>query len=101
VELLAPASIYERSYLEPVYLRGLAYLHLDKGAEAADEFQKIVNHKGSSWGARFLIWGSRSEQRWRATLRGQKRRFRTSLNYGNMPILMFPFFGKPKQNTPS
>jgi eukaryotic-like serine/threonine-protein kinase len=59
VELLAPASTYERSYLEPVYLRGLAYLRLRKGAEAAAEFQKILDHKGFSWGATWIHpnWG--------------------------------------------
>ena len=59
VELLASASAYERSYLEPVYLRGLAYLRLHKGAEAGAEFQKIVDHKGVNWGATWIhpYWG--------------------------------------------
>jgi tetratricopeptide (TPR) repeat protein len=59
VELLASASPYERSYLAPVYLRGLAYLRLRKGAEAAAEFQKIVDHKGANWGATWVhpYWG--------------------------------------------
>ena len=59
VELLASASPYERSYLEPVYLRGLAYLRLRKGAEAVAEFQKIVEHKGANWGATWVhpYWG--------------------------------------------
>jgi tetratricopeptide (TPR) repeat protein len=59
LEQLAPASAYERSYLEPVYLRGLAYLRLGKGAEAVTEFRKIVDHKGESWGATWLHpnWG--------------------------------------------
>src|SRR6202023_41000 len=35
VELLASASPYERAYFDAVYLRGLAYLRLHKGAEAA------------------------------------------------------------------
>ena len=35
VELLASASPYQRAYLEAVYLRGLAYLRLRKGVEAA------------------------------------------------------------------
>ncbi len=48
VELLVSAAPYER-YLEAVYLRGLAYLRQHKGAEAAAEFRKIVNHKGSDW----------------------------------------------------
>jgi tetratricopeptide (TPR) repeat protein len=59
VELLASASPYERAYPETVYLRGLAYLRLHKGAEAAAEFQKIVDHKGASWGSTWLYpnWG--------------------------------------------
>ena len=59
VEVLASASPYERSYLEAAYLRGLAYLRLQKGAEAAAEFQKIVGHKGANWGATWVhpYWG--------------------------------------------
>jgi tetratricopeptide (TPR) repeat protein len=59
VELLASASPYERAYPEAVYLRGLAYLHLHKGPEAAAEFQKILDHKGASWAStwRFPNWG--------------------------------------------
>jgi eukaryotic-like serine/threonine-protein kinase len=59
VDLLASASPYERSYLEVVYLRGLAYLRLRKGAEAVAEFQKIVDHRGANWGAtwRHSYWG--------------------------------------------
>jgi eukaryotic-like serine/threonine-protein kinase len=59
VELLASASPYERSYIEAVYLRGLAYLQMHKGAEAAAEFRKIVDHKGASWGATWVHpnWG--------------------------------------------
>jgi eukaryotic-like serine/threonine-protein kinase len=51
VELLDSASPYERAYPEAVYLRGLAYLRLHKGGEAAAEFQKILDHKGASWGS--------------------------------------------------
>jgi eukaryotic-like serine/threonine-protein kinase len=59
VELLASASPYERAYPEAVYLRGLAYLRLHKGSEAAAEFQKILDHKGASWAStwRFPNWG--------------------------------------------
>jgi eukaryotic-like serine/threonine-protein kinase len=59
VELLASASPYERSYLDAVYLRGLAYLRVHKGAEAAAEFRKIVDHKGANWGATWIHpwWG--------------------------------------------
>lgn len=52
VELLSMASPYERPHLDAVYLRGLAYLRLHKGAEAAAEFQKIVDHKGANWRGR-------------------------------------------------
>jgi eukaryotic-like serine/threonine-protein kinase len=59
VELLASASSYERAYPEAVYLRGLAYLRMGKGAEAAAEFRKILDHKGASWGStwRYPNWG--------------------------------------------
>ena len=59
VELLASASPYERMYPEAVYLRGLAYLRLRKGVEAAAEFQKILDHKGASWGStwQYPNWG--------------------------------------------
>jgi tetratricopeptide (TPR) repeat protein/predicted Ser/Thr protein kinase len=59
VELLASASPYEGAYLEGPYLRGLAYLSLKMGAEAAAEFQKVVDHKGANWGSRWQhpYWG--------------------------------------------
>jgi serine/threonine protein kinase len=59
VELLATASPYERSYIDASYVRGLAYLRLHKGAEAAAEFHKILDHKGASWGATWVhpYWG--------------------------------------------
>ena len=59
VELLASASPYERAYPEAIYLRGLAYLRQGKGAEAATEFQKILNHKGASWASTWRLpnWG--------------------------------------------
>jgi serine/threonine protein kinase len=59
VELLASASPYERAYPEVAYLRGLAYLRMHKGLEAAAEFRKILDHKGASWGSTWLYpnWG--------------------------------------------
>ncbi len=59
VELLASASPYERAYPEAVYVRGLAYLGLREGAEAAGEFEKILNHKGANWGSAWEhpFWG--------------------------------------------
>ena len=55
----ASASPYERAYPEAVYLRGLAYLGLRRGAEAAVEFEKILDHKGANWGSDWQhpYWG--------------------------------------------
>ena len=41
------------------YLRGLAYLRLHKGVEAAAEFRKILDHKGANWGSTWRVpnWG--------------------------------------------
>ncbi len=37
------------SCLYPTYIRGEAYLAAEKGKEAADEFQKILDHSGIVW----------------------------------------------------
>jgi len=50
VEVLRPAVPYERAYPYVSYTRGLAYLQFRKGTEAAAEFQKILDHKGATWG---------------------------------------------------
>ena len=59
VELMAAALPYERAYPDAIYVRGIAYLRMHKGAEAAAEFKKIVDHKGASWGATWVHpnWG--------------------------------------------
>jgi tetratricopeptide (TPR) repeat protein len=47
VEYLKPAQTYEFGFVAlgiPAYLRGLAYLQMKQGAEAAVEFQKILDH---------------------------------------------------------
>ena len=56
IELLQPAAPYELGWLccsagftgslYPIYVRGQAYLAARKGAEAAAEFQKILDHRG-------------------------------------------------------
>jgi eukaryotic-like serine/threonine-protein kinase len=49
IELLQPATPYEFGFaatVQPTYLRGLAYLKLHQGKEAANEFQKILDHPG-------------------------------------------------------
>ena len=51
IELLEPARRYEfgwRTQFWPNYVRGRAYLGAGKGAEAAAEFQKILDHRGVS-----------------------------------------------------
>jgi predicted Zn-dependent protease len=55
IELLVPAKPYERAYPEVHYLRGQAYLHLGQGAEAAAEFQKVLQHKGANWGPYYAL----------------------------------------------
>ncbi|HTB95812.1 MAG TPA: winged helix-turn-helix domain-containing protein [Terracidiphilus sp.] len=54
IELMTAASPYERAYPDAIYVRGLAYLKMHKGAEAAAEFQKIEDHKGASWAATWV-----------------------------------------------
>ncbi|HXT61655.1 MAG TPA: protein kinase [Pyrinomonadaceae bacterium] len=55
VQLLEPATRYQivGSYW-PQYFRGQALLKLNKGAEAAAEFQNITNHRG--WAARSPLY---------------------------------------------
>jgi serine/threonine protein kinase/tetratricopeptide (TPR) repeat protein len=49
LELLAPVARYEAAAdFEPQYLRGVCYLRLGKGAEAATEFRKIVKSQGQT-----------------------------------------------------
>jgi eukaryotic-like serine/threonine-protein kinase len=49
IDALQPVMQFELSSaanLDPAYLRGMAYLKLNKGAEAATEFQKLIDHRG-------------------------------------------------------
>ncbi len=55
LEQLTSATPYERAYPEVVYLRGLAYLRTGRGADAAAEFRKIMDHKGAAWGPRYPL----------------------------------------------
>ncbi len=59
VELLKSALPYERAYPDVIYVRGLAYLKMHRGRDAASEFQKIVGNEGASWGATWVHpnWG--------------------------------------------
>jgi serine/threonine protein kinase/Flp pilus assembly protein TadD len=50
IEDLRPAEAYQLGFIElgiPVYLRGLAYLQNKQGAEAAAEFQKMLDHRNA------------------------------------------------------
>jgi len=55
IALLAAAAPYEFRYPGSAYVRGQAYLRSGKWHEAAAEFQKIVNHKGMTWGAWYSL----------------------------------------------
>ena len=55
IELLQTATPYERALPFTMYLRGLSYLHLGHGAEAAGEFRKIANHPGANWGPIYAL----------------------------------------------
>jgi len=49
IEQLQPAGRYEAAAeFWPQYLRGLAYLKLTRSAEAAGEFQKMLDHRGEA-----------------------------------------------------
>ena len=50
LDQLEPAIPFERAYPQIPYLRGLAFLRLRKGVEAAAEFRKLLDHKGANWG---------------------------------------------------
>ena len=50
IDELRAAEPYEFGYVAfgvPPYLRGLAYLKMKQGGQAAAEFQKIIDHKGA------------------------------------------------------
>ncbi|KAA6465202.1 tetratricopeptide repeat protein [Acidobacteria bacterium AB60] len=59
LDRMAAAAPYERAYPDANYVRGMAYLKMRKGAEAATEFEKITRNKGTSWGATWVHpnWG--------------------------------------------
>jgi serine/threonine protein kinase/tetratricopeptide (TPR) repeat protein len=55
VQLLEPAHRYEiAGNFWPIYFRGQALLKLNRGAEAAAEFQKIIDHRG--WAPRSALY---------------------------------------------
>jgi tetratricopeptide (TPR) repeat protein len=55
IELLESAAPFERRYPEVMYLRAVGYLRSGKTVEAMNEFRKIIDHKGSTWGPRYPL----------------------------------------------
>jgi tetratricopeptide (TPR) repeat protein/tRNA A-37 threonylcarbamoyl transferase component Bud32 len=55
IELLKSAIPYERANNGVFRIRGLAYLQLKQGPEAAAQFQKILDHKGAYWGTGYPL----------------------------------------------
>jgi eukaryotic-like serine/threonine-protein kinase len=45
VEALKPAELFESNDIGPTFYRGLAYLSMKSGKEAAAEFKKIIDRK--------------------------------------------------------
>ena len=112
VELLASASPYERAYPEAVYLRGLAYLRLRKGEEAAAEFEKILDHKGASWGSTWLHpnWGLYYSLSYLGLARGSEiagdtvkagKAYQDFLTFGRTPTPTFPSSSPRSRSTRS
>ncbi len=55
VQLLQPARQYEAAIsFRPTWVRGQAYLQANNGARAAEEFQKIIKHRG--WDVLSTLW---------------------------------------------
>jgi hypothetical protein len=46
LQTATPYELGEGQGLFPIYVRGLAHLKAKRGAEAAAEFQRIVDHRG-------------------------------------------------------
>jgi serine/threonine protein kinase/tetratricopeptide (TPR) repeat protein len=49
VELGGSLSVQGPPCLYPIYVRGEAYLAAGQGSAAAEEFQKIIDHRGIAW----------------------------------------------------
>lgn len=46
LEVAAPYELGTAGALQPIYVRGQAYLAAKRGGEAASEFQKVLDHRG-------------------------------------------------------
>jgi len=45
----------EYYHTDAIHLRGQAHLRLRHGPEAAVEFRRILDHKGSYWGTEYIL----------------------------------------------
>ena len=88
----------------PVYVRGEAYLAANQGAEAAAEFQKILDHRGLVLGdpmGAARVWNSAERGRWREMRRRRRPRTRISSRSGKTPTPTSRFSRRRRQSTPS
>jgi hypothetical protein len=72
IDLLQSALPYERAYPDAIYVRGLTYLRMHRGLDAAAEFQKITDNQGMSWAATWSQpnWGQYYALSWLGMARG-------------------------------
>jgi eukaryotic-like serine/threonine-protein kinase len=77
IDLLNPASPYDRANLPVMYVRGLAYLKMGQGNEAAREFQKILSLRNFA-ATDFLMSMAQLGLSRVYALRGEKQKARTA-----------------------
>ena len=96
IELLQSAVAFEFGWparVMPSYVRGLAYLRMRQGKEAAEQFQNILNHRGVCGTLPVVPWPASN---WDApefspaTIPERAPRTRISWPCGKMLIRMFP-----------
>ena len=114
IELLQPSSRVElgqtigslnNSCMIQVYLRGEAYLQTKQGAQAAAEFQKLLDHRGIVWncwsGALAHLGLARAYGVFRAAPSKPVPPTRTSSRCGKRPTPTSPSCSKPRPSTRS
>ena len=103
VELMKSAEPYDRdASSESLYTRASALLMAGRGADAVQEFQRVLNLKNAarripSFLSRSSAW--HEPTRPRVTKRKPARRIRISSRYGKTPTRTFRSCSKPKPST--
>jgi hypothetical protein len=90
--------------LYPIYMRGEAYLAEHRGAEAAAQFQKVLDHPGivvATQSARSLACNSAGLSRYQETSVRPRPPMKISSHSGRMLMLTFQFCGRLRLNTRS